>query len=209
MNRFTVKLYRVFLGALLLFFGIKAQQVGLVEFLSDPFEREYLLELVRQHLFLVGTSMAGATVIGLGTGILLTRNRFRKFSPAVMYVISLGQTVPSLAVIALAMSLMGIGTTPAIFALLIYSVLPIARNTMAGINAVSGGLIDAARGMGLTSTQILFSAELPNAASVILTGFRIALVINVGTATLGFLVGAGGLGDLIFTGIDMMEPTSV
>ena len=80
---------------------------------------------------------------------------------------------------------------------------------MAGINAVSPGIIDAARGMGLTASQILFTAELPNAASVILTGFRIALVINVGTAPLGYLVGAGGLGDLIFTGIDMMEPTKL
>ena len=209
MNRFAVKLYRITLLLILFICGVKAQQVGLIEYLSDPFEQEYLLELIKQHLFLVGTSMAGATAIGLGAGIILTRPRFKKFSPTVMYVISLGQTLPSLAVIALAMSVLGIGTTPAVFALMIYSVLPIARNTMAGINAVSVSLIDAARGIGLTSTQILFSAELPNAASVILTGFRIALVINVGTAPLGFLVGAGGLGDLIFTGIDMMEPAKL
>ncbi len=209
MGNNLIKLYRFFLAAVLLICGVKAQQIGLVEYLSDPYEQEYVLELVKQHLSLVGTSMALATLIGLGAGIILTRNRFRKFSATVMYVISLGQTIPSLAVIALAMSVMGIGTRPAIFALMIYSVLPIARNTMAGINAVSPGIIDAARGIGLTSLQILVSAELPNAASVILTGFRVALVINVGTAPLGFLVGAGGLGDLIFTGIDMMEPTKL
>lgn len=209
MSNYMIKLYRFFLAAILFICGVKAQQIGLVEYLSDPFELEYVLELVKQHLFLVGSSMFFATLLGLTAGILLTRDRFRKFSPTVMYVISLGQTIPSLAVIALAMSALGIGTRPAIFALLIYSVLPIARNTMAGINAVSPGIIDAARGIGLTPLQILFSAELPNAASVILTGFRIALVINVGTAPLGFLVGAGGLGDLIFTGIDMMEPTKL
>ena len=176
MSNYMIKGYRYFLAATLFICGIKAQQIGLVEYLSDPFEQEYVLELVKQHLFLVGSSMFFATLLGLAAGILLTRTRFRQFSPTVMYVISLGQTIPSLAVIALAMSVLGIGTRPAIFALLIYSVLPIARNTMAGINAVSPGIID---------------------------------VINVGTAPLGFLVGAGGLGDLIFTGIDMMEPTKL
>jgi osmoprotectant transport system permease protein len=209
MQSTMIKLYRFFLLAVLFVCGVKAQQIGLVDYLSDPYEQEYVLELVKQHLSLVGWSMMFATMIGLAAGILLTRNRFKTFSPTVMYVISLGQTIPSLAVIALAMGALGIGTRPAIFALLIYSVLPIARNTMAGINAVSPGIIDAARGMGLTPLQILVSAELPNAASVILTGFRIALVINVGTAPLGFLVGAGGLGDLIFTGIDMMDSTKL
>ena len=204
--KYFLKIYRFTLFAILFFCGVKAQQIGLVEYLSDPWELEYVMELIRQHLFLVGTSMLMATAAGLSAGIILTRRRFRRFTPTIMYVISLGQTIPSLAVIALSMSFMGIGTTPAIFALFIYSILPIARNTLAGIRAVPPGIIDAARGMGLTPLQILFTAELPNAASVILAGFRIALVINVGTAPLGFLVGAGGLGDLIFSGIDMMMP---
>jgi len=206
---FVIKIYRYALFGLLFFFGIKAQQIGLVEYLSDPFEMEYVLELVRQHLLLVGSSMLMATVIGLSVGVLLTRDRVKKYTTSVMYVLSLGQTIPSLAVIAISLSVLGIGTKPAIFALTIYSILPIARNTLAGIQAVPAGMTDAARGIGLTPFQTLLSVELPNAASVILTGFRIALVINVGSAPLGFLVGAGGLGDLIFTGIDMMMPVKL
>ena len=123
-----------------------------------------------------------------------------------MYIVGLGQTIPSLAVIALAMSILGIGYKAAVFALFIYSVLPIARNTMAGINAVPPWIIDAARGMGMPHSQILFQIEIPNAMSVILTGFRVSLVINIGTAALAFLIGAGGLGEHIFTGIDLMRP---
>lgn len=205
----ATKLYRFTLFGILFFCGVKAQQIGLMEYLSDPFEMEYVMELVRQHLVLVGSSMLMATIIGLGAGILLTRDRMKKHTPAVMYVLSLGQTIPSLAVIAISLSFLGIGTKPAIFALTIYSILPIARNTLAGIQAVPSGITDAARGIGLTPFQILMQVELPNAATVILTGFRIALVINVGSAPLGFLVGAGGLGDLIFTGIDMMMPVKL
>ncbi|SCY29088.1 ABC transporter permease [Desulfoluna spongiiphila] len=205
----VTKIYRFALLGILFFCGVKAQQIGLMEYLSDPFEMEYVMELVRQHLVLVGSSMLMATVIGLGAGILLTRDRMKKHTATVMYILSLGQTIPSLAVIAISLSFLGIGTKPAIFALTIYSILPIARNTLAGIQAVPPGITDAARGIGLTPFQILLAVELPNAASVILTGFRIALVINVGSAPLGFLVGAGGLGDLIFTGIDMMMPVKL
>jgi len=150
--------------------------------------------------------MVLATALGLGIGIILTRERFKKFAGVCMYVVSLGQTIPSLAVIALAMSFLGIGATPAIFALTIYSILPIARNTLAGIIAVPPPLINAARGMGLPPRRILWEVELPNAMQVIITGFRVALIINIGTAALASLIGAGGLGDLIFSGISLMEP---
>ena len=122
-----------------------------------------------------------------------------------MYGVGLGQTIPSLAVLALVMSFLGIGARPAIFALFIYSTLPIARNTLAGILAVSPSIIDAARGIGMNPARILWQVELPNALNVILTGVRVALVINIGTAALGYLIGAGGLGDLIFTGINLMQ----
>jgi len=122
-----------------------------------------------------------------------------------MYIIGLGQTIPSLAVLALAMSFLGIGMKPAVFALTIYSVLPIARNTLAGITAVPSELIDAGKGMGMPSMRILMDVEIPNAMEVILTGFRVALIINIGTAALAYVIGAGGLGDLIFTGISLMQ----
>jgi osmoprotectant transport system permease protein len=122
-----------------------------------------------------------------------------------MYVIGLGQTIPSLAVLALTMSFLGIGSKPAIFALFVYSTLPIARNTLAGILSVSPAIIDAAKGMGMKSNRILWQVEVPNALHIILTGVRVALIINIGTAALGYLIGAGGLGDLIFTGISLMQ----
>jgi osmoprotectant transport system permease protein len=147
-----------------------------------------------------------ATFVGLFVGILFSRRRLRSYSGAVMYLVGLGQTVPSLAVIALSLSILGIGTKPAIFALFIYSILPIARNTLAGILSVPYWVVDAARGMGLSPFRVLVEVELPNASKVILAGFRVALVINIGTAALAFLIGAGGLGDLIFTGIDLMQP---
>jgi osmoprotectant transport system permease protein len=99
----------------------------------------------------------------------------------------------------------GIGTKPAIFALTIYSILPIARNTLAGITAVPPELIDAGKGMGMPPIRILMEVEIPNAMKVILTGFRVALIINIGTAALAYVIGAGGLGDLIFTGISLMQ----
>jgi osmoprotectant transport system permease protein len=103
------------------------------------------------------------------------------------------------------MSFLGIGMKPAVFALTIYSILPIARNTLAGITAVPPELIDAGKGMGMPPMKILMEVEIPNAMKVILTGFRVALIINIGTAALAYVIGAGGLGDLIFTGISLMQ----
>lgn len=200
------KAYRFFLILLLLAAGVFLERVGLIAYLSDPYELHYTLRLAGEHLAMVAISMAMATVLGLAVGIVFTRPRFRRFAGIVMYIVGLGQTIPSLAVIALAMSFLGIGLKPAIFALFVYSVLPIARNTLAGITAVPGWILDAARGMGMTNTRILFEVELPNAMKVIVTGFRVSLVINIGTAALAFLIGAGGLGEHIFMGIDLMRP---
>ncbi len=205
MKSTITKGYRFMLLAILFFLGIGAERIGLVEYLSDPWEQAYVLYLVRQHLFLVTISMAMAIVVGLGAGIVVSRKRFQKYSGMVMYFIGLGQTIPSLAVLALVMSFLGIGSKPAIFALFIYSTLPIARNTLAGILAVSPAIIDAAKGIGMNPNRILWQVELPNAMHIILTGIRVALVINIGTAALGYLIGAGGLGDLIFTGINLMQ----
>jgi len=206
MNTTLTKGYRFFLFSLLFILGIGAERVGLMEYLSDPWEQAYVLYLIQQHLYLVTVSMAMAIFTGLAAGILVSRKSLQKYSGVVMYVVGLGQTIPSLAVLALTMSFLGIGSKPAIFALFIYSTLPIARNTLAGILAVSPAIIDAAKGMGMSPSRILWQVEMPNALHVILTGVRVAVVINVGTAALGYLIGAGGLGDLIFTGINLMQP---
>ncbi|MBU2551686.1 MAG: ABC transporter permease [Proteobacteria bacterium] len=206
MTRLTAKIYRLSLAGLLILSGVMAERSGLVGYLADPYEYPLLVRLFGQHLYLVALSMAPATLIGLTAGILLTRPALNRYAGPGMYVLGLGQTIPSLAVLALAMSFMGIGLLPAVFALTIYSVLPLARNTLAGISSVPRPLIEAARGMGMPPLRILFEVELPNAMPVILTGFRVALIVNIGTAALAFLIGAGGLGDLIFTGISLMAP---
>ncbi|MEA3240261.1 MAG: ABC transporter permease [Pseudomonadota bacterium] len=204
MKKILIKLYGILIFSLILIAGIGLERTGTINYLSDPYVYPELTRLLFQHFYLVIYSMVIATILGLGIGILLTRPMFKKFVGMVMYIVGLGQTIPSLAVLALVMSVLGIGAKPAIFALIIYSILPIARNTLAGINAVPTSTVDAAKGMGMTSWGILLNVELPMAMKVILTGFRVALVINIGTTALAYLIGAGGMGDYIFSGINMM-----
>lgn len=206
MNKAFEKAYHFLLIVILIGAGVLIERSGLVKYLSDPHEVYYTLILIKQHLWMVAVSMIMATVLGLSVGIIFTRPGLKKYAGIIMYIVGLGQTIPSLAVIALAMSFLGIGFKPAIFALFVYSILPIARNTLTGITAVPPWIIDAARGMGMSNTRILFQVEIPNAMNVILTGFRVSLVINIGTAALAFLIGAGGLGEHIFIGIDLMRP---
>ena len=163
--------------------------------------------LTRQHLMLVGISWGLAIAAGVPLGVLLTRPWMRRYSESVLQVVNTGQTIPTLAVLALAMSVLGIGFWPSIFGLWIYSLLPIVRNTYQGILAVPGHLMEAAIGMGMTRQQILWRVEIPNALFVIFAGLRTALAINVGTAPLAFLIGGGGLGELIFTGIALDRTT--
>jgi osmoprotectant transport system permease protein len=163
--------------------------------------------LSRQHVNLVLVSGSIAIAIALPLGIFLTRPAIRPYASAITQVVNLGTTIPTLAILALSMSVLGIGAPSAVFGLVMLTLLPIVLNTVAGLRMVPVHLIEAARGMGMTNTQILFRVELPNALFVILAGVRTALAINVGTVPLAFLIGAGGLGELIFTGIDLMEPS--
>ncbi|MFP3928983.1 MAG: ABC transporter permease [Desulfobacteraceae bacterium] len=205
MASILIRIYRLILVLILLALGVLLERAGMLEYMADPYEFAYVMDLARQHIVMVAVAMLLATALGLSVGIAFTRAGLRKYAGIVMYIVGLGQTIPSLAVLAIVMSFMGIGFRPAVFALFIYSVLPIARNTLAGINAVPNWLLDAARGMGMNNRQILWHVELPNAMKVILTGFRVSLVICVGTAALAFLIGAGGLGEQIFMGIDLMR----
>jgi osmoprotectant transport system permease protein len=174
---------------------------GIARYWSD------ITYLSRQHLELVAISGAIATAIGIPLGITLTRGPVRPYANAITQFVNLGTTIPTLAILALAMSFLGIGAPSAIFGLVVLTLLPIVLNTVAGLRMVPAHLIEAARGMGMTATQILLRVELPNALFVILAGLRTALAINVGTVPLAFLIGGGGLGELIFTGIDLMEPS--
>jgi osmoprotectant transport system permease protein len=161
--------------------------------------------LIKQHIILVLASGGAAILLGVPVGIWLSRPSMARAAETIMQTFNIGTTIPTLAVIALSMTLLGIGFAPAFFGLFVASLLPIVRNTYAGLLAVPSHLKEAALGMGMTPAQILFRVELPNALFVIFSGIRTALAINVGTTPLAFLIGGGGLGELIFTGIDLMD----
>lgn len=165
-----------------------------------------IVYLGRQHIALAAISGSLAILVGVPLGVVLTRPAFRGSAEFSMQALNIGTTIPTLAIIALAMTVLGIGRPPAIFALWLASLLPIVRNTYVGLRAVPAFLIEAATGMGMTPGQILFRVELPNALFVIFAGIRTALAVNVGTVPLAFLIGGGGLGELIFTGIDLFLP---
>ncbi|MGH7005161.1 MAG: ABC transporter permease, partial [Alphaproteobacteria bacterium] len=167
--------------------------------------QEDIIYLGGQHIELVAWAGILAILTGIPVGAVLARPAFRKTSEIVLQIFNLGSTIPTLAVLALSMTLLGIGMVPAIFALWAATLLPIVRNTYAGLRGVAPHLVEAAQGMGMTPGQVFWRVELPNALFVILGGVRTALAICVGSAPLAFLIGAGGLGELIFTGIALNE----
>ncbi|MEK3807195.1 ABC transporter permease [Bacillus sp. FSL H8-0547] len=163
------------------------------------------LFLLKQHVTLVFYSSVLAILISVPAGILITRKRFQRLEWVIVALANIGQTIPSIAFLALLMLVLGIGTLPSIIALFAYSLLPILRNTIEGIKAVDPLIKDAAKGIGLTPLQILWKVEIPNSLSIIAAGVRISVVLNIGSAALAYLIGGGGLGDYIFTGIEMVD----
>lgn len=161
-----------------------------------------LVSLAGQHMELVVVSSVLTITLGLTLGISVTRPAFREFLPLLSDVVNSGQTVPTLAIIAIMAPIIGFGFWPAIVALILYGLLPIVRNTIVGLESVDPAMIDAAKGMGFTPSQVLWQIEIPNAASIILAGVRTSVVINVGTAALGAYVGSGGLGNPIASGLN-------
>ncbi len=161
--------------------------------------RAEILEQVLRHMELTFGAMSLAILIGVVLGILLTR--FRAFATPVLSVASVVQTVPSLALLALMIPLLGIGVVPAITALFLYAVLPILRNTYTAINEVDATVIEVGRGMGMTEGQILAKVEIPLCVPVVMAGIRTSTVICVGIATLCTFIGAGGLGTIIMEGM--------
>ncbi|MGI6114145.1 MAG: ABC transporter permease [Mahellales bacterium] len=164
------------------------------------------ITLLQQHLSLVGISLTAAIVIAFPVGILITRPPFNKWSTQVLSILNTAQGLPSLAIVAVFLPIMGIGRVPAMVAITLYGLLPIARNTIAGIQSVDANILEAAKGMGMPAKKILYKIEIPLALPVIFAGIQTAAVLTVGTATLAHLVGGGGLGRLIFSGISMFKP---
>jgi osmoprotectant transport system permease protein len=177
---------------------------------SDRFARE-----ARQHVLLAFGSLAAAVVVALPVGILC--HRIPRIRAGVIGTLNLIQTIPSIALFGILMAplgalaaafpwaaehgIRGIGTAPAVVALFLYSLLPVVANTVVGLARVSPAAVDAARGMGLTTRQILAHIEIPLALPVILTGIRIVLVQNIGLVTVAALIGGGGFGAFVFQGI--------
>ncbi len=165
-----------------------------------------VLQLTLEHLWLVGLSTAFAILIGVPLGILIAQRP--KFNKPVLAGANIIQTIPSLALFGFLLPVPWLGARSdrlAILALTLYALLPVIRNTYTGICGVDPAVVEAARGMGLTRSQLLFQVQLPLAASVILSGIRIAVVISVGLATIAAAIGAGGLGEFIFRGLAMVD----
>ncbi len=161
---------------------------------------EKIMRLLWQHIYIVSVSSGLAIATSVPLGIFLTRTKYKRIAPKIVDIVNIGQTIPSLAIVALFVGFMGIGAKTAIFALWIYSLLPILNNTLAGILEVDPSTIESAKGMGMKPSRVLIKVELPLALPIIIAGIRTAITINIGTAILAGFVGAGGLGDLIIAG---------
>jgi osmoprotectant transport system permease protein len=162
-----------------------------------------LLQQTVTHIWLSGAAVLLAVLVAVPAGIFLTRRQ--KLAEPVMTAIGLLQTIPSVALLAFMIPFLGIGTAPALAALFLYALLPILRNTYIGIKDVSPAALEAGRGMGMTSRQLLLMVELPLAFRVIMGGIRVSTVLIIGWATLAAFVGGGGLGDTIMTGFSMVS----
>lgn len=160
---------------------------------------------IMEHVQLVLIPLAIATAIAFPIGVLLTRPRFRRYTGKVMGIFNAGQTIPPLAVIAVFFPFLGLGYRPALIALTIYALLPIARNTLAGLSGVPQEVKEAARGMGMTEWQILTQVELPLSLPVVMSGIKTSAVLTAGTAALAALIGGKGMGAVIFAGINFFR----
>src|SRR5215207_6701171 len=166
--------------------------------------RDDFLELLAQHIQLTLLSVVIGVLIAVPLAILASR--FDLVAKPMIWLAAIGQTIPSLAILALTLPFLGIGFRPALFALTIRAVLPIFLNAYVGIRGADRAVVDAARGMGASNAQLLLLVQLPLASPVLFAGIQTATVQNIGVATLAAYIGAGGLGDLILQGMAMVDP---
>ncbi len=162
-----------------------------------------ILKLLFQHLHLTFIAIGFAIVVGIPLGVIIAR--YTKFAGPVIGIANVIQAVPSLALLGFLIPFLGIGSTPAIVMVLLYSLLPIVKNCFTGLINIDGDLLEAARGMGMTKQQILFRVQIPLAMPVIMAGIRISAVTAVGLMTIAAFIGAGGLGDLVFRGVQSVN----
>lgn len=171
--------------------------MNLIEFYMDRFDS--IMELTWEHLVMVIVAMLISIILGIIIGIVITYND--KAAQVVLSITGILMTIPSLALFSVLIPIFHIGVTPAIIGLVLYTQLPIVRNVYTGIKNINPAIIESARGMGMSSFKIMFKIKLPLAFSVLIAGVRTAVVIGVGMGAIASYVGAGGLGDYIFQGI--------
>ena len=158
-----------------------------------------------EHLEIAFWSTVIVILFAIPLGILLTRPALRRYSPFVLTVANSGQALPAYGLLVLFLLLMGQGQITVIWALALYALLPVLRNTMVGLDAVDRSILEAGRGMGMTRLGVLSRIEMPLAVPVIIAGVRTAMILNIGMATLAFLIGGGGLGITINSGLKLNQ----
>ncbi|MTT32220.1 ABC transporter permease subunit [Terrilactibacillus sp. BCM23-1] len=167
----------------------------------------YVWAEIYRHFLMSAYGVLFAAIIGIPIGILIAK--YSRLSPWVMSLVNVIQTIPALAMLAVLMLVMGLGTNTLVLSLFLYSLLPIVKNTYTGITEVDRTLLEAGHAMGMTRMQVLKMVELPLSLSVIMAGLRTALVIAIGIATIGTFIGAGGLGDIIVRGTNISNGTAI
>jgi osmoprotectant transport system permease protein len=206
-GRHFAVLLRIAALALLVAFLVAPQAFApvfapLTQYGAPPiYDQGNLLSLALAHLGTVCVAAAASTVVAVGLGILVTRPSGAQFLPLSRTLVNIGQTFPPVAVLAVAVPLVGFGEKPTLIALFAYGLLPIFENTIVGLRTVPAAVLEAASGVGMSARQRLRAVELPLALPLILEGIRLSLVINVGTATIGSTVAAKGLGEVIIAGL--------
>ena len=190
---------------LVLWLWIRAQNLDAIE--RRTLNAGYVRTAIAQHLTLTFAAAALVVAIAIPLGVLLTRSWARRLTPFVLVLANAGQAVPAIGLLVLLTIKFGVGFRIALVGLVASSVLPVLRNTIAGVQQVDPALVEAARGMGLRPWQVLLRVELPLAVPVMLAGLRTALVLCVGVATLATFVNAGGLGDMIINGLKLQRIT--
>lgn len=199
---------------LLIFISSREIQTFILSIISGNnypvlYERVSMFHLLGQHLLLSGASGLIAIILGCAIGIGAAKSNTDEIKKIVLKAAGLAQSFPPAAVIALAVPLAGYGFLPVFWALLLYGILPILGNTIKGFNSIEQNVLFAAKSGGMTKKEIFVLIELPLAAPVILAGIRTSIVINIGTATIGAVAGAGGLGAPIISGLVQMNPAIV
>ena len=193
--------------ALVYLFGVLSESTGLIEEFKNSYED--CIYLLRQNVIIVVASGTTASILGIVSGILMTRPWFKRYSEIFAQSFNILSAVPTLAVLAIIMTLTGLGFKSAFIGLVTVTILPVVRNTYQGIHEIPDHMIEAAYGQGMTDRQVLWKVQIPNALYVISAGIRTGFALNVGTSPLITLIAADSLGEFIFTGIQLNEFNSL